>query len=352
MNDDPKALRARYEPKPAKVLKTDRQLCMLRFSPCGKVLAAAGTDGTVRRWDAEALAELPSLTGHGGWVQAIAFHGDKLFAVDSWGSLRCWPFAEKEPKPAWHVAEAHDGWIRGLAVSPDGKHLATCGADQRVRVWSAEDGKKVQELTGHAADVFAVAFHPEGKSLVSGDLSGIVKEWDWSAGKALRSLDAKSLHRVDRLQEVGGARVLGFDRAGATLAVAGTTPKNGGNVQGIPTILLFDWATGKVRNTVKIGNDGDAYVCDLLLHTDGFLMAVTSGNPGVGKLFFQRPADAQPFFLATNLPNSHSLALNPAGTRLAVSATNGGSNGNGRGKDKEYPGNFSPIHVFDLPKPG
>src|SRR5689334_23247396 len=133
MSQDPKELLKRYQPKEVKVLTPDRQMCTVRFSPCGKFLAAGGTDGTVRRWDAstDQLPELPPLTGHNGWVQGLAFHPDgrRLFTADSWGQLRCWPYADKEPKPLWAVAQAHDGWIRRLALSPDGKLLATCGLD-------------------------------------------------------------------------------------------------------------------------------------------------------------------------------------------------------------------------------
>src|SRR5436309_16008677 len=126
---DPKALLQRYTPKELKALTLDRQVSALRFSPCGKVLAAGACDASVRRWDAstDAFAPLPSLTGHDGWVQALAFHpdGKRLLTADSWGRLNCWPYADKDAKPLWSVAQAHDGWIRGLAVSPDGKRLAT-----------------------------------------------------------------------------------------------------------------------------------------------------------------------------------------------------------------------------------
>jgi hypothetical protein len=59
----------------------------------------------------------------------------------------------------------------------------------------------------------------------------------------------------------------------------------------------------------------------------------------------------QPFFLAPAMPNCHSLAVPPNYKRLVVSVTNGSSNGNGRvlDKNKEYPGNWSPLHVWDLP---
>ena len=76
------------------------------------------------------------------------------------------------------------------------------------------------------------------------------------------------------------------------------------------------------------------------------------GQPGNGKLFFQN-LDEAAAFVTMPLPNCHALAVHPFGTRLVVSATNGNSSGNGRPKSKnaDYPGNFSPLHVFDFPKP-
>lgn len=341
-------LKTRYQPKQVKVLTPDRQFCALRYSPCGKVLAAGAQDGGIRRWDAEDKP-LPALTGHGGWVQALVFHADgkRLFAADSWGGLRCWPYLEQEAQPLWKC-DAHDGWVRGLALSPDGTTLATCGRDGVLRLWSADSGKKLQELPNQPDEVFAVAFSPDGRFLLSGDLKGVVRQWDLATGKCVRELDARVLYRLDRLQDVGGARVLAFDKDGTTLAVAGTTPKNGGTLQGVPTVLFFDWAMGKVKHTLKVGADVDGEVHDLHFHPDGFVMAVTSGSPGTGKFFFARPGDAQPFFL-TALPNCHALAVHPGGTRLAVSATNGGSNGNGRNAG-EYRGNSSPVHVFEMAK--
>src|SRR5262245_961432 len=97
--NDPK----KVAPKESKVLQLDRQMCIVRFSPCGKVLAAGSTDATVRRWDAtaEPFDALPHLTGHNGWVQGLAFHpdGKRLLTADSWGAIHCWPFADREPKP-------------------------------------------------------------------------------------------------------------------------------------------------------------------------------------------------------------------------------------------------------------
>jgi WD40 repeat protein len=354
MNDNnTKALLERYGPKELKQLRADRQLGVVRFTPCGKFLFAGGLDGTVRRWSAGSgeLAELPPLDGHGGWVQTLAFGGRSgLYTADSWGQLRAWSVAGEKADAVWFIPNAHDGWIRSTAVNSDGAQLATCGLDQIVRVWSARDGSKQQELTGHGEDVFCVAFHPDGRSILSGDIKGVIRHWDVETGSCMRELDARVLFKLDRLQDVGGVRCLAFNRDGTMLAVGGTTPKVGGNVQGNPTILVFDWQTGMKKHSHSLGAEGDGFVYDMHFHPAGFLMAVTSGNPGSGKFLFIRPGDAEPFFVTTKMPNCHSIALHPNGIRLAVSATNGGSNGNGRQlKNGAYAGNWSPVHIWELP---
>ncbi|HVX61089.1 MAG TPA: hypothetical protein VHC19_10820 [Pirellulales bacterium] len=355
---DPKELAKLYGPKELKSLKTERQQCAVRFTPCGKFLIGGGYDGLVRRWDAstDEFAELPPLAGHGGWVSGLAFHaeGTRLYTTDSWGRLRAWNYSDAAPQPLWDVEQAHDGWIHSLAASADGKLLATCGMDRQVRVWNAADGARLHDLTGHAFDALCVTFHPDGKSLVSGDLVGVVKQWELPSGAAVRDFDAKELYLSSRLQDVGGVRAMAFDADGKTLACAGARPKGGGNVQGTPLVLLFDWTSGKMVHTLELGQSSDVYVCDFYLDPRGFLVAVTSGNPGVGKLLMQRLEDKEPFFSLAR-PNPHSLSRHPGGLRLAVTATNAGSNGNGRVKSpngaEEYPGNWSPIHILDLPVP-
>jgi WD40 repeat protein len=361
MSDDTKQLLAKYEPKEVKAIKPDRQVYRLRFSPCGKFLVGAGLDATVRRWDAASAdyTELPALKGHHGWVSAIAFHPKDalLFTADSWGQLRSWKYDTDQPATVWSVEQAHDGWLRSVAVSPDGATLATCGMDRVVRLWSTRDGKKLHELTGHAPgtpgsdDVYAVAWSPDGKTLVSGDAKGVLKVWDPATGQATRDLDASALYKLHRLQDLGGLRMLMFDADGKRLFAAGSTPASGATFQGTPTVLVFDFASGKVTKMISLGQAKNCFVEDAAVHADGFLMAVTSGTPGDGQFLFARPDDDKPFFTNTKLANCHALAVHPDGRRLAVAATNTGSNGNGRqlGKDGEYPGNFSPISVMAFP---
>jgi hypothetical protein len=351
MND----LQKRFEPKPLTVIAASPQVLMARFTPCGKFLIAGGYDGRVRRWDVvgEMPTELPAVEGHQAWVQGLAFHPrDSLaFTADSWGQLRSWRYDEPRPEPSWLLPMSHDGWIRDVQVSPDGNLVATCGMDRTVRIWSTVDGSKIQEFHGHDQDVYCLRFHPDGKSLVSGDDRGVIKQWDLASGKCTRELDARVLYSLSRLQDVGGVKTITFDRAGNTLACGGTTPKNGGTVVGVPTILIFDFGSGELKKTLKHGTENDCYVHDVVLHEAGFVMAVTCGTPGQGKLLFQRPEDSEPFFVTTKMANTQGLSIHPDGRRFAVVATNPGSNGNGRQlKNGEYVGNQSPIHLWTFPE--
>lgn len=360
-------------PKPVTVISTSRQQSLLRFSPSGQFLFAAGRDGKISRWDlsqtvdppADALepargktdkpqeirfAELPALAGHDGWVSQIVFHPQKpwCFSADTWGRLIGWNLAQEPAAPSWNLPAAHDGWLRQVALSSDGERLATCGKDMAIRIWSAADGKLLHEFRDQADEVFSVAFHPDGKSLVAGDLKGVVKQWDLAETKVTREFDAKILYFLSYIQDVGGVRVLAFDPEGKSLAVAGGQPTSGAFVQAMPTLKFFNWATGQETQSLKLGENTEGFVHDLAFHPEGYWIGATSGQPGRGSYFFQRPGEEKPFF-SLALPNCHSVALHPDGKRFAVAA-NAGTYGQSRSMARQgiYPGNTSPIHLLEL----
>jgi WD40 repeat protein len=351
MNDS-QALLKKYEPaKDAQIITADPQVRSARFSPCGKVLVAGGFEGRVRRWNvsSDEPQELPALEGHHAWIDGVAYRadGELLFTADSWGQLSCWNgYSTDQPTVKWKNETAHNGWIRDLAVSPDGQRLASCGSDQFVRIWSADDGAKQGEIAA-GRDVLRLLWIGDG-SLLTGDDRGIVKHWNID-GSLIRQFDASPLYTLSRLQDVGGVHSLAIDRAGKLVAAGGTIPKNGGTVTGPPTIFVFDVATGEQKHKLTLGADSDCYVADIHFHDDGFLSVVTYGTPGAGQLVYVVPGEDKPLYVK-KMPNLHSLSWHPNGTRLAVVATNPGSNGNGRPLDKEgnYIGNKSPIHLFDV----
>ncbi|OYW17381.1 MAG: hypothetical protein B7Z55_12630, partial [Planctomycetales bacterium 12-60-4] len=172
----------------AQQLKHDAPLIACRFDPTGRFVFAGAQDNKVLRWDlmTEGKTNLPA---HDSWVRSFGFStaGDVLVTGGYDGRLVWWPAAAEAPpaapaaegqpaplpelKPV-RVVDAHAGWIRAVAVSPDGQFLASCGNDLKVKLWQMSDGSFVREFAGHERHIYNVAFHPSGQRLVSGDLMG------------------------------------------------------------------------------------------------------------------------------------------------------------------------------------
>ncbi len=336
-----------------KPLAPTTQVTRVRFSRNGLRLAAACFDGKVRLWDVTGKepAEQKPLGDHNGWVTDIAFGPGQLFSTDSWGRLSAWQFGGEEVKAHWTVEAAHDGWARAVAVNARALAVASCGKDGFVRLWDRGRGKKIHEFETKT-DLLSVCFSDDGKSVFAGDLFGVVREFEVLSGKVTRTFEAKELHKLDRIQDVGGVKNIMLSGDGKTLFAAGAEPKTGGFVQCVPLIVAFDLATGKRLSQYKGANDNEGYVTDMAWHADGFVIFTTSGQPGQGKFHFWKPGAATAHFTGGKLPNCHSVALHPDGERIAVSATNANSSGNGRvkGMGGDYPENTSPIQMWTLPK--
>jgi WD40 repeat protein len=74
----------------------------------------------------------------------------------------------------------HQNVANAVAFSPDGKTLLTGSSDNTVRLWDAATRKPLGTPLKHQSIVHAVAFSPDGKTLLTGGGDQPVRLWDVS----------------------------------------------------------------------------------------------------------------------------------------------------------------------------
>ena len=82
----------------------------------------------------------------------------------------------------------HANQVWAVSFSPNGKLLATGSADKTVKLWDTTTRKEIKTLSGHTDGVYAVSFSPNGKLLATGSYDKTVKLWDTTTRKEIKTL--------------------------------------------------------------------------------------------------------------------------------------------------------------------
>jgi eukaryotic-like serine/threonine-protein kinase len=183
--------------------------------------------------------------------KVVATAGRRL---DLPGTVRLW---EARTGRDLGTLTGHAGTVAAVTFSPDGRRLVTGGQDHTARIWDAATGREMQVLRGHESPVLAVGFSPDGRRVVSGSGDGTMKIWDAGSGRETHALQGHTQGVTCAVFSPDGRRVA-----------------SGGGEQGV---RLWDAETG--QEVAVLAGDA-AGVRALAFAPDGLRLAVAAGEAG------------------------------------------------------------------------
>ncbi len=161
------------------------------FSPDGKAVATASEGpGRLELWDAASGKILREFGGELFRLQCVSFSPDGSllvagggpFSGDRFGQVSVWNTATGEQLA---MMRGHADPVLEIAVSPDGKTVASASLDATVRLWDMGSGELKATLDGGGRRSEGLCYSPDGKSLATTGYGGTVTIWDAATGNRL-----------------------------------------------------------------------------------------------------------------------------------------------------------------------
>ncbi|KAJ2904494.1 TOR complex subunit lst8 [Zalerion maritima] len=218
------------------------------------ILCTAGYDHTIRFW--EALSGICSRTIQhpDSQVNRLCISPDKRFlAAAGHHTVKLYDIKSTNPNPVLNF-EGHTGNITGVAFHCEGKWMVTSSEDGTVKIWETRSGT-VQRTYNHGCPANDVVIHPNQGEIISCDRAGSVRVWDLAENNCS--------HQLIPEEDVSVSSV--------TVASDGSLLCAGNNAVSLPT-LFPTYSFPRERNTaindefsdVRLDDQGNVFVWQLL----------------------------------------------------------------------------------------
>jgi WD40 repeat protein/predicted ATPase/transcriptional regulator with XRE-family HTH domain/Tfp pilus assembly protein PilF len=280
-----------WEPSSGRLLTTlrghARGVWGVALSQDGQLVASGNFDGTVNLWESSTGRLVATLQGPTAGVMGVALSQDgELVASGSYdGTVTLWEISSsrlgessvainEQLPPILSTAppnrsqgrllthlQGHSGAVRSVALSSDGRLVASGSYDGTIRLWEAHGGACIAILHGHSSAIHGVALSGDGRLLTSGSEDGTVKLWEVPSGRLLTTLRERT----------GAVEDVALSAAGRMVAACGQ--------DGVSR--LWELPSGRLLATLQGYTDG---IWTLALSIDSQLV-VSGGFDGTVKLW-------------------------------------------------------------------
>ncbi|QIR35864.1 hypothetical protein HCG51_03230 [Tolypothrix sp. PCC 7910] len=228
------------------------------FSPDGKIIAAAGSNGTIKLWYSNGKL-FQTLTQHqkdnsGNLFKVIFSSKSQTLISASYQGINIWQ-RQPDGKFTFYKSILDPDKIMVVALSPDEKTIATAGLDRKstIKLWSL-DGKLLKTFQGHSDRVNDLSFSKDGQTIASASTDKTIKLW--------RSKDAKLINTISESSMMFAVRFINNQN----IAYAGANR----------VIKLWNLKEGKTQMEFPSHHSDD--ISRLVLSHDGKMIASASDD--------------------------------------------------------------------------
>ena len=294
--------------------QSEQPIRAVSFSADGDSLATAGDFPAIQTWDGKLGTALESFAAHTAPVRTASFSGNRFLITCAddrqlfiWDTRPDWVlertigsasqpellshrvtsvsfsedsrlllaasgipsrrgelllFNTADGTPALRIPQAHDDVIYSAALAPDGRRIASAGADRYVRTFDAATGQQIRRFEGHTSYALSVAWKRDGQQLATAGADNTVRIWDAETGDQLRTIENYNRHAT-AVQWIGETDTIASASGDRLVRVHNAS--NGGlirNLQGAdswlhcvsatPDLTLI--AAGTAKGSVRIWN--------------------------------------------------------------------------------------------------
>lgn len=216
------------------------------FSPDGSTWLTSGDFTSLHTWDAETGTALATYVGHTAAVGMSAYlDSETLVSISADQTARVWQrnpswrlertigaadkpdiishrvmsldfdadstrilvgsgvpsrsgelaiFKVDSGERVWHIPQAHEDEVFSAQFSPDGKRIASAGADKFLRTFDIASQQQLRRFEGHTNYVLSVVWKSDGQTLASAGADQTIKVWDAETADQQRTIEGFGKH--------------------------------------------------------------------------------------------------------------------------------------------------------------